>query len=80
MIEREKVNNVSFYEFSDRVLTKPVIHGPVNQTVTYLDDVKFECKVVMSDLQPHIQWLKHYQVNGSFENENEDPYVHIIQV
>lgn len=70
----------AFMNFSDRVLTKPVIHGPVNQTVTYMDDVKFECKVVMSDLQPHIQWLKHYQVNGSFENENEDPYVHIIQV
>lgn len=77
--EHGSINHTFELKVIDRVLTKPVIHGPVNQTVTYLDDVKFECKVVMSDLQPHIQWLKHYQVNGSFENENEDPYVHIIQ-
>lgn len=62
------------------MLTKPVIQGPVNKTVTYMDDVKFECIVVMSDLQPFIQWLKHYSVNGSFTNEDEKPYVHIIQV
>lgn len=62
------------------MLTKPVIQGPVNKTVTYMDDVKFECIVVMSDLQPVIQWLKHYTVNGSFTNEDEEPYVHIIQV
>ncbi|XP_065924904.1 fibroblast growth factor receptor 4 isoform X7 [Magallana gigas] len=77
--EHGYINHTFELKVIDRVLTKPVIHGPVNQTVTYMDDVKFECKVVMSDLQPHIQWLKHYQVNGSFENENEDPYVHIIQ-
>ena len=69
-----------FLWISDRVLTKPVIQGPVNQTVTYMDDVRFDCIVVMSDLQPHIQWLKHYEVNGSYINEDDEPYVHIIQV
>ncbi|XP_061194656.1 fibroblast growth factor receptor 4-like isoform X3 [Saccostrea echinata] len=77
--EHGSVNHTYELKVIDRVLTKPVIQGPLNQTVTYLDDVKFQCKVVMSDLQPHIQWLKHYQVNGSFTNEDEEPYVHVIQ-
>ncbi|XP_056006443.1 fibroblast growth factor receptor 4-like isoform X5 [Ostrea edulis] len=77
--EHGSINHTYELKVIDRVLTKPVIQGPVNQTVTYRDDVKFECIVVMSDLQPHIQWLKHYQVNGSFTNEDEEPYVHIIQ-
>lgn len=57
-----------------------MIQGPVNQTVTYMDDVRFDCIVVMSDLQHLIQWLKHYEVNGSYINEDDEPYVYIIQV
>ncbi|XP_062591636.1 fibroblast growth factor receptor 2-like isoform X2 [Saccostrea cucullata] len=77
--EHGSVNHTYELKVIDQMLTKPVIQGPLNQTVTYLDDAKFQCKVVMSDLQSHIQWLKHYQVNGSFTNEDEDPYVHVIQ-
>nr|XP_022304914.1 fibroblast growth factor receptor 1-A-like [Crassostrea virginica] len=77
--EHGSVNHTFELKVIDRVLTKPVIQGLVNQTVTYMDDVRFDCIVVMSDLQPHIQWLKHYEVNGSYINEDDEPYVHIIQ-
>nr|XP_022288762.1 fibroblast growth factor receptor 2-like isoform X2 [Crassostrea virginica] len=77
--EHGSVNHTFELKVIDRVLTKPVIQGPVNQTVTYMDDVRFDCIVVMSDLQPHIQWLKHYEVNGTYINEDNEPYVHIIQ-
>ena len=52
----------------------------MNQTVTYMDDARFDCTVVMSDLQHHIQWFKHYEVNGSYMNEDDEPNVYITQV
>ncbi|XP_078328528.1 fibroblast growth factor receptor 1-A-like isoform X2 [Crassostrea virginica] len=77
--EHGSVNHTFELKVIDRVLTKPVIQGPVNQTVTYMDDARFDCTVVMSDLQHHIQWFKHYEVNGSYMNEDDEPNVYIIQ-
>ena len=42
-------------------------------------DVEFHCKVY-SDAQPHIQWLKHIEVNGSRFGLNGAPYVNVIKV
>lgn len=41
--------------------------------------MEFECKV-FSDPQPHIQWLKHIEVNGSRLGPDGLPYVRILKV
>ncbi|XP_076104296.1 fibroblast growth factor receptor 3-like isoform X2 [Mytilus galloprovincialis] len=60
-------------------ITKPVIVGPTNQTVQAGSDARFECKVLRNDLQHHTQWLQHYTVNGSYRDDEGQPYVNIIQ-
>ena len=58
----------------------PIISvGPENATVEAGGTATFECRV-MSDLQPHIQWLKHYSVNGSYVDDDAEPYVHVVHV
>jgi len=42
-------------------------------------NVEFVCKVY-SDPQPHIQWLKHIEVNGSKIGPDNLPYVQILKV
>ncbi|KAG7278019.1 hypothetical protein CRUP_006184 [Coryphaenoides rupestris] len=52
--------------------------GSINHTYQ-LDVVgKFECKV-FSDPQPHIQWLKHIEVNGSRVGPDMLPYVRVLK-
>lgn len=41
-------------------------------------DVQFFCKVY-SDAQPHIQWLKHIERNGSRYGPDGTPYVQILK-
>jgi hypothetical protein len=41
--------------------------------------VEFHCKVY-SDAQPHIQWLKHVEVNGSKVGPDGTPYVTVLKV
>ncbi|XP_044853305.1 fibroblast growth factor receptor 3-like [Mauremys mutica] len=50
----------------ERFRHRPILQAglPANQTVVVGSDVEFHCKVY-SDAQPHIQWLKHVEVNGS---------------
>ncbi|XP_056616214.1 fibroblast growth factor receptor 3 isoform X3 [Triplophysa dalaica] len=59
---------------------RPILQAglPANQTVVVGSDVEFHCKVY-SDAQPHIQWLKHIEVNGSQYGPNGTPYVHILK-
>ncbi|KAK2187383.1 hypothetical protein NP493_167g01010 [Ridgeia piscesae] len=57
----------------------PIIQrAPKNQTVVVGGTARFECHII-SDAQPHLQWLKHYQVNGSYLNEVSVPYVEIVK-
>lgn len=42
-------------------------------------DVELLCKVY-SDAQPHIQWLKHVEVNGSKVGPDGTPYVTVLKV
>ena len=44
------------------------------------DTAVLTCKIVLSDLHPHLQWLKHYQINDSYVTEDGEPYVTVIQV
>lgn len=41
--------------------------------------MEFFCKVY-SDAQPHIQWLKHIEVNGSSYGPDGVPYVQVLKV
>ncbi|XP_052059025.1 fibroblast growth factor receptor 2-like, partial [Mytilus californianus] len=61
------------------IITKPLVVGPTNQTVQAGSDAKFECKVLRNDLQHHTQWLQHYKVNGSYRDDENQPYVNNIQ-
>ncbi|XP_062981987.1 fibroblast growth factor receptor 3 isoform X3 [Elgaria multicarinata webbii] len=59
---------------------RPILQAglPANQTVEVGSDVKFYCKVY-SDAQPHIQWLKHVEVNGSKYGPDGTPYVTVLK-
>ncbi|XP_047197581.1 fibroblast growth factor receptor 3 isoform X6 [Hippoglossus stenolepis] len=59
---------------------RPILQAglPANQTVVLGSDVEFHCKVY-SDAQPHIQWLKHIEVNGSRYGHDGVPYVNILK-
>ncbi|XP_071146062.1 fibroblast growth factor receptor 2-like isoform X2 [Mytilus edulis] len=61
------------------IMTKPIGLGPNNQTVQAGSDARFECKVLRNDLQHHTQWLQQYTVNGSYRDDENQPYVNIIQ-
>jgi len=56
----------------------PIIRDtPGNQTAYVGATVTFRCSI-LSDLQPHIQWVKHYDVNGSYTDVNGSWYLTVI--
>ncbi|XP_066534419.1 fibroblast growth factor receptor 3 [Hoplias malabaricus] len=59
---------------------RPILQAglPANQTVVVGSDVEFYCNV-FSDAQPHIQWLKHTEENGSSYDSNGTPYVTVLK-
>ncbi|XP_024620753.1 fibroblast growth factor receptor 1 [Neophocaena asiaeorientalis asiaeorientalis] len=59
---------------------RPILQAglPANKTVALGSNVEFMCKVY-SDPQPHIQWLKHIEVNGSKIGPDNLPYVQILK-
>nr|KAF6500072.1 fibroblast growth factor receptor 3 [Molossus molossus] len=59
---------------------RPILQAglPANQTAVLGSDVEFHCKVY-SDAQPHIQWLKHVEVNGSKVGPDGTPYVTVLK-
>ena len=73
--------NRSLLSVSERSPHRPILQAglPANQTVVVGSDVEFHCKVY-SDAQPHIQWLKHIEVNGSRYGPDGVPYVNILKV
>ncbi|XP_044151409.1 fibroblast growth factor receptor 3 isoform X4 [Bufo gargarizans] len=64
----------------ERSSHRPILQAglPANKTVVVGSDVEFHCKVY-SDAQPHIQWLKHVEINGSKYGQDGDPYVSILK-
>lgn len=74
--------NDSIISFSsERSPHRPILQAglPANQTVVVGSAVEFHCKVY-SDAQPHIQWLKHIEVNGSRFGPDGVPYVNVLKV
>ncbi|KAK0143768.1 Fibroblast growth factor receptor 4 [Merluccius polli] len=59
---------------------RPILQAglPANTTAVVGNDVQFHCKV-FSDAQPHIQWLKHIEDNGSRYDPDGIPYVRILK-
>ncbi|XP_070562163.1 fibroblast growth factor receptor 2-like [Ptychodera flava] len=73
------------YELDVRIAQKPILNPakPENTTVIVGNTAIFQCEVVVSDLVPHIQWLKHVDKDDSHEviqtEPERDPLSLIIQ-
>jgi len=52
---------------------------PENKTVKTGDDAELLCHYISGEAA-HVTWLKHDMINGSYVNENKDPYVTILKV
>lgn len=66
---------------AERSPHRPILQAglPANTTAVVGSDVQFQCKVY-SDAQPHVQWLKHIESNGSRYGPNGFPYVKVLKV
>ncbi|XP_073723655.1 fibroblast growth factor receptor 1-A isoform X1 [Misgurnus anguillicaudatus] len=74
------INHTYQLDVVERSPHRPILQAglPANRTAVVGTDVEFECKV-FSDPQPHIQWLKHIEVNGSRVGPDGLPYVRILK-
>lgn len=71
-----------FFRFDpERSPHRPILQAglPANTTAVVGSDVQFRCKVY-SDAQPHIQWLKHIEINGTRYAPDGVPYVNVLKV
>ena len=77
---RKGINTVSrLVSARPRPLPPVIVRPPLNETVEEGKTVVLECRF-MSDTDGYIQWLKHYQVNGSYFGPDNTPYVKRIKV
>uniref|UniRef100_I3JYB2 Fibroblast growth factor receptor n=1 Tax=Oreochromis niloticus TaxID=8128 RepID=I3JYB2_ORENI len=74
------INHTYQLDVVERSPHRPILQAglPANRTVVVGSDVEFECKV-FSDPQPHIQWLKHIEVNGNRTGPDGLPYVRVLK-
>uniref|UniRef100_A0ABM5EP93 Fibroblast growth factor receptor n=1 Tax=Pogona vitticeps TaxID=103695 RepID=A0ABM5EP93_9SAUR len=74
------INHTYQLDVVERSPHRPILQAglPANKTVSLGSNVEFVCKVY-SDPQPHIQWLKHIEVNGSKIGPNNLPYVQVLK-
>ncbi|XP_053726095.1 fibroblast growth factor receptor 1-A isoform X3 [Synchiropus splendidus] len=74
------INHTYQLDVVERSPHRPILQAglPANRTAVVGSDVEFECKV-FSDPQPHIQWLKHIEVNGSSYGPDGLPYVRVLK-
>ncbi|KAM4616609.1 fibroblast growth factor receptor 1-A isoform 1-T1 [Polymixia lowei] len=74
------INHTYQLDVVERSPHRPILQAglPANRTAVVGSDVEFECKV-FSDPQPHIQWLKHIEVNGSRVGSDGLPYVRVLK-
>lgn len=70
-----------FLPGTERSPHRPILQAGLlaNTTAVVGSDVQFQCKVY-SDAQPHIQWLKHIERNGSRYSSDGTPYVLVLKV
>ncbi|XP_026570649.1 fibroblast growth factor receptor 1-like isoform X3 [Pseudonaja textilis] len=74
------INHTYHLDVVERSPHRPILQAglPANKTVSLGSNVEFVCKVY-SDPQPHIQWLKHIEVNGSKIGPNNLPFVQVLK-
>lgn len=66
---------------AERSPHRPILQAglPANASTVVGGDVEFVCKVY-SDAQPHIQWIKHVEQNGSRYGPDGAPYLKVLKV
>lgn len=76
-----QITNIFLLPAAERSPHRPILQAglPANTTAVVGSDVQLHCKVY-SDAQPHIQWLKHIERNGSSYSPDGTPYVQILKV
>ncbi|XP_048098942.1 fibroblast growth factor receptor 3-like isoform X1 [Alosa alosa] len=74
------INHTYQLDVIPRCPHRPILQAglPANRTAVVGSDVKFVCKV-FSNPQPHIQWLKHIEINGSHYGPDGLPYVRVLK-
>uniref|UniRef100_A0AAQ4RRA2 Fibroblast growth factor receptor n=1 Tax=Gasterosteus aculeatus aculeatus TaxID=481459 RepID=A0AAQ4RRA2_GASAC len=82
LVENEygSINHTYQLDVVERSPHRPILQAglPANRTAVVGSDVEFECKV-FSDPQPHIQWLKHEEFNGSRLGPDGLAYVRVLK-
>lgn len=66
---------------TERSPHRPILQAglPANASAVVGGDAEFVCKVY-SDAQPHIQWIKHIEKNGSKYGPDGLPYLQVLKV
>ncbi|XP_072255892.1 fibroblast growth factor receptor 1 isoform X1 [Pyxicephalus adspersus] len=74
------INHTYQLDVVERSPHRPILQAglPANTSVTVGSNAEFFCKVY-SDPQPHIQWLRHIEINGSKIASDGYPYVEILK-
>ncbi|XP_073478433.1 fibroblast growth factor receptor 1 isoform X2 [Aquarana catesbeiana] len=74
------INHTYQLDVVERSPHRPILQAglPANTSVTIGSNAEFFCKVY-SDPQPHIQWLRHIEINGSRIASDGFPYVEILK-
>ncbi|XP_041440967.1 fibroblast growth factor receptor 1 L homeolog isoform X2 [Xenopus laevis] len=74
------LNHTYQLDVVERSPHRPILQAglPANTSVTVGSTAEFSCKVY-SDPQPHIQWLRHIEINGSRVASDGFPYVEILK-
>ncbi|XP_064465675.1 fibroblast growth factor receptor 2-like [Ornithodoros turicata] len=76
------INHTYMVEIKERLPHRPIFYdtGPTNDTFRVGSTVVLSCRAI-SDLQPHIRWVRHYEVNGSYfsDENNSVPHAKTVQ-
>ncbi|XP_009954176.1 PREDICTED: fibroblast growth factor receptor 2 isoform X3 [Leptosomus discolor] len=75
------INHTYHLDVVERSPHRPILQAglPANASAVVGGDVEFVCKVY-SDAQPHIQWIKHVEKNGSKYGPDGLPYLQVLKV
>uniref|UniRef100_A0A8C3WZ41 Fibroblast growth factor receptor n=1 Tax=Catagonus wagneri TaxID=51154 RepID=A0A8C3WZ41_9CETA len=74
------INHTYHLDVVERSPHRPILQAglPANVSTVVGGDVEFVCKVY-SDAQPHIQWIKHVEKNGSKYGPDGLPYLKVLK-
>ncbi|XP_069468056.1 fibroblast growth factor receptor 2 isoform X3 [Ambystoma mexicanum] len=74
------INHTYHLDVVERSPHRPILQAglPANTSTKVGGDAEFVCKVY-SDAQPHIQWIKHIEINGSKYGADGLPYLKVLK-